>query len=123
MRFVVAVVAQVAALLLINQAGYAVGRLFHLPLPGNLLGMLFLLALLVTGVLPLRWIEASAQLLIRHLAFFFIPITVDLMGFPELFWDNGPAIVATLVLSGVLGICVAGLSAQTLASRERRKTP
>ena len=123
MKTAALIAAQIAGLLLINQAGYSAVSVLHLPVPGNLLGMLFLLTLLASGAVPLRWFESSASFLIRHLAFFFIPITVDLMGFPELFWDNGPAIVATLVLSAVLGICVAGLSAQTLASRERRKTP
>lgn len=113
---------QGSALLFINQAGYAVASTFQLPIPGNLLGMLFLLALLVTGVLPLRWIEASASLLMRHLAFFFIPITVGLVAFAELFLDNGPAILLTLVLSAAVGIWLSGLSAQILGGRGRRKS-
>jgi holin-like protein len=95
----------------------------HLPLPGNLVGMLLLLALLATGALPLRWIEGSATLLTRHLAFFFIPITVGLIGFADLFLDKGPAILVTLVLSAAAGICVVGLSAQTLGARRRRRNP
>jgi holin-like protein len=123
MKATITVTAQIAALLLINQAGCAAARRFDMPVPGNLLGMLFLLALLVSGVVQLRWIEASAQLLMRHLAFFFIPITVGLMGFTELFIANGPAMLLTLVLSAAVGICVAGLSAQRLASHGPRKSP
>ena len=114
---------QVVSLLLLNQAGYATAAALSLPVPGNLLGMLFLLALLATGVLPLRWIEASAALLTRHLAFFFIPITVGLMGFADVFLADGPAILVTLVLSAAAGICVVGLSAQTLGRRRDRKSP
>lgn len=120
MQIAGSILAQIGALLLINQAGYAVAAALHLPVPGNLLGMLFLLALLAIGVIPLRWIEASASLLIRHLAFFFIPITVGLMGLADLFVANGPAILLTLVLSAALGIWVAGLVAQMLAGRQRR---
>ena len=109
---------QVLALLLLNQAGYATAAALGLPVPGNLLGMLFLLVLLVSGVVPLRWIEASASLLTRHLAFFFIPITVGLMGFVDVFLADGPAILVTLVLSAAAGICVVGLSAQTLGRRD-----
>ena len=111
---------QVLALLLLNQAGYATAAALGLPVPGNLLGMLFLLVLLVSGVVPLRWIEASASLLTRHLAFFFIPITVGLMGFADVFLADGPAILVTLVLSAAAGICVVGLSAQTLGRRDRK---
>ena len=120
MKMVAIVVAQIGALFLINQAGYAAVSAFHLPMPGNLLGMLFLLVLLVSGAAPLRWFEASALFLIRHLAFFFIPITVGLMGFAELFVTNGAAILLTLVLSAALGIWVAGLVAQALVRRQRR---
>ena len=111
---------QVLALLLLNQSGYATAAALGLPVPGNLLGMLFLLVLLVFGVVPLRWIEASASLLTRHLAFFFIPITVGLMGFADVFLADGPAILVTLVLSAAAGICVVGLSAQTLGRRDRK---
>ena len=123
MRYAARLLLQVTALLLINQAGYAAASAFHLPVPGNLLGMMFLLALLVTGVLPLRWVEASASLLIRHLAFFFIPIAVGLVAFAELFLANGLAIVLTLVLSAAVGIWLSGLSAQVLGAWRRRKNP
>jgi holin-like protein len=112
--------AQIAALFAINALGYTVAGALHLPLPGNLLGMLFLLALLATGLVRLEWIETSASLLVRHLAFFFIPITVGLMGLGDVFLANGPAILVTLLVSAVLGICVAGLSSQRLASRRQR---
>jgi len=122
MKTAALVAAQIAGLLLVNQAGYAAASAFHLPVPGNLLGMLFLLALLVSGAVPLRWFETTASFLIRHLAFFFIPITVGLMGFADLFLANGAAILLTLVLSAALGIYLAGLVAQVLSAR-RRRTP
>ena len=123
MKTALLILLQVALLLIVNQAGYAVVTALHLPVPGNLLGMLLLLALLVSGLLPLRSIEAGASLLIRHLAFFFVPITVGLMGFADLFLSNGLAILLTLVVSAVVGICVAGLSAQRLASRKAAGAP
>jgi holin-like protein len=115
------IAAQLGALFLVDRAGYAAASLLRLPLPGNLVGMLLLLGLLWTGVVRLEWVQAAATLLTRHLAFFFIPITVGLMGFTQVFVDRGVAIVATLVLSAALGIALAGLSAQSLGrSREER---
>lgn len=121
MRTLITIAVQIAALLLINSLGYAVTAALHLPLPGNLLGMLFLLALLATGLVPLQWVESSASVLIRHLGFFFIPITVGLMGFGELFVDNGVAIVITLLVSAVVGIGAVGFSSQGLTSRQDRR--
>ena len=120
MKAAIAMVVQVTALLAINKAGYAAAAALQLPLPGNVLGMLFLLALLATGLVRLSWIEGSAALLIRHLGFFFVPITVGLIGFAELFVVNGPAILVTLLVSAGAGICVAGLSSQRLAARKAR---
>jgi holin-like protein len=121
MKTVLALAAQVIGLLALSEAGYVVAGALRLPLPGNLLGMLLLLALLASGLVPLRWVEDSAALLIRHLAFFFIPITVGLMGVGELFVTNGPAILLTLVVSAGLGIGVAGLSSQRLVAWRRRQ--
>jgi holin-like protein len=123
MRTSITIAIQVAALVVINRVGYSIAEALQLPLPGNLLGMLVLLSLLATGLVPLRWVESSASVLIRHLGFFFVPITVGLMGLGEFFLDNGVAILITLVVSAVIGISVAGLSSQRLASRRDRRAP
>lgn len=121
MRTLIIIAVQITALLVINRVGYALAAALHLPLPGNLLGMLLLLSLLATRVVPLGWVESSASVLVRHLGFFFVPITVGLMSLGELFLDNGIAILITLVVSAAIGIGVAGLSSQRLAStRDRR---
>lgn len=109
---------QLVALLAINHLGYVVASALHLPLPGNLLGMLLLLGLLATGLVRLSWVEASASLLVRHLGFFFVPITVGLMGLGDLFVANGLAVLITLIVSAIVGICVAGFSSQRLSSRK-----
>ena len=120
MRTLITIAIQIAALLIINGVGYTLATALQLPLPGNLLGMLLLLSLLATGLVPVRWVESSASVLIRHLGFFFVPITVGLMSLGDLFLDNGVAILITLVVSAGIGIGVAGLSSQRLAKRERR---
>jgi holin-like protein len=114
---------QIAALLLLSEVGYAFVGTLQLPVPGNLVGMLLLFALLAAGVIRLEWVEAGASLLVRHLAFFFIPIAVGLMAFGNLFVRNGTAIVVTLIVSAAIGICVAGLTSQVLSRRRGGNTP
>jgi holin-like protein len=108
---------QFAAVLLISEASHAFVGVLQLPIPGNLLGMLLLFALLTSGVVRLEWVEAGVSLLVRHLAFFFIPIAVGLMTFQELFVRNGVAIVVTLIVSAAIGIYVAGFTSQVLTRR------
>jgi holin-like protein len=111
---------QVVALLVISKAGYVAASTLSLPVPGNLLGMLLLLGLLTIGAVRTRWIEGSASLLLRHLAFFFVPITVGLMGFVTLLASDGAEILLTLIVSAAFGLCVAGFTSQALAARRHR---
>src|SRR5262245_49321624 len=74
-----------------------------LRIPGNIVGLALLFVLLRGGIVKERWVSGGATLLTRHLAFFFIPITVGLMGLKDVFVVNGAAIVITLVVGVVFG--------------------
>jgi holin-like protein len=114
------VLLQIAVLSLISQIGYLSAAEWNVPMPGNLIGMLLLLALLLTGIVKLEWIESGAALLLTHLAFFFVPIAVGLMNFGGLLQHQGIALLATLVIAAGAGIVLAGVITQTLARRAQR---
>ena len=99
---------QLGALAALNWLGNAITHALGISFPGNLLGMLILLLLLVTGVVKLRWIDRCCDILTHHLAFFFIPIAVGLLAYGELARSEGPAILAVLILSAAIGILLAG---------------
>ena len=117
LRKLLIITAQLGALIGINKAGYLAAAALHLPLPGNLVGMLFLFALLRSGMIPQAWIEETSSFLTRHLAFFFIPITVGLMAYSRLLVDSGVAVIGTLLSSAAIGICASGFLAQALVHR------
>lgn len=49
-------------------------RIFHLPLPANIVGMLLLLALFVLRIMPMGWVKAGSRwLLAEMLLFLFLP--------------------------------------------------
>jgi holin-like protein len=108
---------QMLFLIALSEIGHLTARLLALRVPGNMLGMLLLFALLLAGVVPLRWIEQGAALLVRHLAFFFIPIAVGLMSFGQLFVRDGPAVMAALVASTMLGLWAAGWVTQRFVGK------
>lgn len=70
LRFIV----QIALLWAIYQLGNWLAELSHLPVPGNVLGMLILFLLLLTGVVQIHWIEEGADFLLKHLAFSLFPL-------------------------------------------------
>lgn len=106
MRTLFLIVLQLAGLWVLNELGYILVGWLHLPVPGNMMGMLLLFILLATGIIRLEWIERASSFLIRHLAFFFIPVAVGLMEFGPLFLKNGPAIIGTVVVSTIVGFLV-----------------
>lgn len=112
------IIIQLFGLYLINKLGYFIVDFFHLPLPGNVMGMVILLFLLSVRAVPLKWIEAGSGVLIKHLAFFFIPIAVGLMNYGSLFLHYGITLFIVIIGSIVLGIFVTS-SVSQLISRKK----
>lgn len=123
MRRILIISTQILGLVLVSELGYWAAGWLGLPIPGNVLGMLLLFGLLATGVVPLWIVEAAAMLLLRHLAFFFIPLAVGLMGFADLLREHGLAILAALLVSAVAGIYAAAFASQWLAAARTKETP
>jgi holin-like protein len=105
---------QVAGLLAISEVGNFIARWLNVPIPGNVIGMLLLLGLLSSKALRPEWIESGGGLLLQHLAFFFIPITVGLMELTDVLRSSWPGLLMVLMISTAVGIVASGFSAQAL---------
>lgn len=92
-----------AILLALQFLGEAVSKKLALPIPGNVLGMGFLLLLLLLGILRVEWVEEAAELLLSHLALFFVPAGVGVMVYFGLIAKEWlPIVVATFVSTFVV---------------------
>ncbi len=112
---------QLAGLWLLNFAGAWAVQKTALPVPGNLVGMLALYALLALGVVKVDWFDLAGSFLIKHLAFFFVPITVGLMNSGPLLLAHGLGIMLVLTLSAAFGILLAGFVSQVLLANTWRR--
>lgn len=93
---------------------------FGLILPGNILGLFILLALLATGLVPLRWVEAAARLLLWLLPFLFIPIFTLAMR-DKAFWAGpGRALAGATILAVCLLWIFTGHFAQWLLTKRQK---
>lgn len=101
----------------IYRLGVLLVDLLHLALPGNVMGMLLLFALLCLGVVKPSHIQEAADLLLKHLAFFFIPISVGLMTWGALIYRSGLSLLAILTASAVVALAATGLTVQWLHPR------
>jgi holin-like protein len=117
MRQLLLVALQLFGLWAFNAAGVWLIKMTTLPVPGNLVGMAALYVLLALGVIKVSWFETTGSFLIRHLAFFFVPITVGLMDAGALFAARGLEIVVVLAVSAGIGIMLAGWISQCLLAK------
>lgn len=105
------VVAQIVALWLFHRLGQALVTAWHLPIPAAVVGIVIVFTLLALGILREEWLAAASDLLLRHLAFFFIPVAVGIMVYRELLRQHGLAFAFIVVVSTVIGVAVAGRAA------------
>jgi holin-like protein len=106
---------QFLLLVLLFCAGAALVGATGLPLPGNLVGMLLLLALLRLGVVRLEHVQDASTLVLKHLNLFFVPLAVGLMAWGGLLGASGAGLGVSLAGSAAVCLAVAGLIGQRLA--------
>jgi holin-like protein len=90
-------------------------KAFHIPLPGSVLGMIFLFGLLSTGIVKEQWLTTATTPLLKHLSFFFIPIAVELMEWGDLFRQKGHLLFLPLVISLLVALVTTGGIVQLLS--------
>jgi len=105
-------------LLLAQVAGELLSRGFGLPIPGNVIGMALLLIGLGCGWVKLAWVEEASELLLSHLALFFVPAGVGVMVYFQLIADEWLPIVVATIVSTFVVMTVTGLLADRLERRE-----
>ena len=96
-------------------------RLTGIPLPGNVLGVIVLFFLLLTGIIKESHISLAAEFLLRHLVFFFVPIAVGLMQWGSVFYDYGWVLAAAIVGSTALPLVIVGFLARAFRRRADKK--
>lgn len=100
-----------AWLLLLQAAGELLGRALALPVPGPVIGMLLLLALLRLPGLRAP-VAAAARALLAHLSLLFVPVGVGVVAHLGLVGALGLRLIVVIVLSTWVGIIVTALLAR-----------
>lgn len=111
---------QIGWLLAFWLLGEVIKHLFHLAIPGSIIGMILLTLALELKVIKLHQIEDVSDFFIRNMAFFFIPPGVGLMVNLELIANNWVAITVATVLSTILVLLVTGWVAQIGRSKSNK---
>lgn len=114
-------VIQIGGLYVLYIIGSLIQRLLHVPIPGSVIGMLLLFFLLVTGIVKEKWVARGANMLLSHLTLLFIPATVGVMDYVELFSGKGIWSVVVVVISTTIVMFFVGLIGQWAQTREQKR--
>ncbi|EEB73904.1 CidA/LrgA family protein [Thermococcus sp. AM4] len=97
---------------------YALGEMvssgLHLPVPGSVLGMLFLLSALLSGAVKLEWVENEAEFLVKNMSILFIPPGVGIVTYLGLIRAQLVPISLALALSFVITLFVTAKTVEVL---------
>lgn len=86
----------------------------HLPLPGNILGMIILLILLCTKIVKVEHVDNISTFLLDHLAFLFIPAGVGVLNAMNVLQGNITKLIIIVVTSTIVIMISTGTIVQTV---------
>ena len=112
---------QFLIILVINFVGVIIQNVFHLPLPGTILGMLILFVLLWTKVLKVESIEKVCDFLILNMIIFFLPPAVELLEYMALLKTGFLKIIILLIATTVITMIVTGKTVDFCIKRMEKK--
>ncbi len=114
---------QIGILFLVCLAGHAVSVLLPFPVPGAVIGMIFLFLLLL-----FKWVKADqmkplSDFLLKNMAFFFVPAGVNILANLDLVKDKVFALAAVVLLTTVLTFGATALTVQVVIKLQDKLFP
>lgn len=109
-------------ILIIYLCGEFLSKFLSLPIPGNILGMIILLLLLLTKIIKVNQIETVSNFFLDHLAFFFIPAGVKLISSFNIIKDDLLIILLICLITTILVILFTGKTVDYISNiKDRRR--
>ncbi|MGZ9584219.1 CidA/LrgA family protein [Paenibacillus marinisediminis] len=97
-----------------NAAGVWLHQSLHIPLPGNVLGLVLFIAALMLKVIRLEWVERSSEFLLKHMLLFFIPYVVGIIAFFPVIKAHWFSMFAAIIGSTLAVLFATGYTAKKL---------
>ncbi|WP_295154715.1 CidA/LrgA family protein [uncultured Brachyspira sp.] len=87
-------------------------KVFKLPIPGNVIGMIFLFILLLMGIIKENHIDDAGNILINNMALLFIPGTLAIIDEYKYVKDEIIPFAVICLFMGIIIMITTGISAQ-----------
>ena len=108
-------IAALTQLLIFQLIGEVIARGLELPVPGPVIGMALLFAVLSLKEGPSETLQTTAQTLLSHLSLLFVPAGVGIIVHLSRVADEWPALLAALIVSTFVSMAVTALVMKALA--------
>lgn len=112
---------QLLIILAINFVGEAISQILNLPIPGNIIGMILLLILLLFGIVEEKHIKETADFFLVNMGFFFIPASVGILISYQFLEGNYVKTILTILISTTMVMGITGIVTQTLSDKKMQK--
>ncbi|MFD1032757.1 CidA/LrgA family protein [Metaplanococcus flavidus] len=99
--------------------GQLLRELFDIHLPGSILGFMLMFIALVLKLFPLRFVESGATLLLSLLPLFFIPATVGVIDYLDVFTGKGAFLIVIIIFSTLLTMAGSGWLSQYMGRQAK----
>lgn len=111
------ILSQISIIFLITALGNKIQSVLHIPIAGSIVGLATFFLLLQFKVIPERWVQEGANILLGTMALFFIPSIFGGMNIIEQINLNYLIFIALIIL----GTCIVALASGYLAEKMVQK--
>lgn len=118
---IIRIIVQIGILNIFYYIGVGIVSLLHLPLPASVIGLLLLALALQFKLIKVEYIQDGAGFLIGVLTLFFIPATVGVIDYPQLWTTTGLLVMLAVTASTLISIYVTGTLSQVIEKKEAAK--
>lgn len=94
--------------------GIGLSAVLPVTIPGSIIGMLVLFALLASQLVPVQWVKPGCSLFIRYMALLFVPISVGVMNDMDILSAQFAPIVVSCLVSTLIVLVTVGLLSQRM---------
>jgi holin-like protein len=117
---IVRVALQISLLTALSMFGNWVSRLTHLPIPGSIVGLILLFALLQLRMVKLQWVEVGGNWLTSNMLLFFVPSALGIIQYGSLVKTEGLQLVLVIGMSTAAVMITTGLFAEKFTQWKRK---
>ena len=109
---------QLAVIFAICLAGEFLHRIVSIPLPGNIIGMVLLLALLCLKIIKPEQISGVSSFFLNYLALFFLPPSIAIMAVGDDVLSKWPLLLGLCIVFTLITLAVSGRCTQLFIRKQ-----